>query len=350
MFFKNKNILGLDIGTSSIKIAHIEDTKEGLMLRSLAIGDLPHEVVVEGEVMDVGIVVDKIRELIKEHSIKTKNAAVAVLGRSVIMKKIRLPNIKGDELDKAVNVEVKQFIPEIDDVNIDFQVIDNITEEDSDSIEVLLVVVKKEKINDVMNMVVGSGLSPSIVDVDGFALENQYELTCDEEDGTVALIDVGDSITNVIIMKDGNSIYTRDISIGGSSYTREIQKDFSLSFEQAETLKLGKDLEEVSRDNAEPIIQKIHKEVAKEIQGTFGYFKANYGDESISKVVLSGGCACMPGLLDFLEQKLEIPVELSNPLKNLLFDDKKLDPDYLNKVAPMLCMAIGLALRRVGDR
>jgi len=350
MFFKDKSIMGLDIGTSSVKIAQIEETKNGLFLKSLCVGELPPEVVVEGEVMDVSVVTDKIKELLKEFSIKTKNVAVAVLGRSVIIKKIKLPMMKIEELEESIHMEAEQYIPfDIDDVNIDFQVIDGDTE-DNENMDVMLVVVKKEKINDIMNMVIGSNLNPSIIDVDGFALENQYEINNDDEGQNVALIDIGASIANIIILKDGCSVFTRDISIGGNNYTKAIQKNYNLSFEQAEKIKLGEESDEFSRISIETALQEINEEVADEIQGTFGYFKATFEDENISKIVLSGGCACLAGFPEFLEQKLEIPVEISNPFKNIAFNEKDIDYDYLDRLKPMLAVVVGLALRKVGER
>jgi len=349
--FKNKNVVGLDIGTSSVKVAQLEENKRGLQLKSLAVGKLPPEVVVEGEVMDVGVVVDKIKELLKEGTVKAKNASIAVLGRSVIIKKIKLPKMKPEELEDSIHLEAEQYIPfDIEDVNIDFQILES--DDEDENMDVMLVVVKKEKINDVMNLVIGSNLVPSVIDVDGFALENQYELNCDEEDegNNVALIDIGASITNVLIMKGGSSVFTRDISVGGDSYTKAIQQTLSLSYEESEKLKLGSDIEEVSRDNIEPLIQEVNEEIVNEIQGTFGYFKATYEAENISKIVLSGGCVGLPGFPEFLESKLEIPVEISNPLKNIRYDEKKFKPEEMERLAPILSVVIGLALRKVGDR
>ncbi|MBE0616487.1 MAG: type IV pilus assembly protein PilM, partial [Proteobacteria bacterium] len=239
-FWKPKNLVGLDIGSHSIKIVELEHQKHGFKLKNFGVAQLPPEAIVDGVIMDSAVVVESIRSLVSNLNLKNRNVATSVSGHSLIIKKIQLPLMTEAELEEQIQWEAEQYIPfEIDEVNIDFQILGPLLDEEG-QMEVLLVAVKKDIINDYSAVIAESGLVPQVVDVDAFCLENIFEVTCPEYlDKTVVLIDVGASIMNINVLKNGVSTFTRDITVGGSNFTEEIQKELGVGYEEAEILKLG---------------------------------------------------------------------------------------------------------------
>jgi type IV pilus assembly protein PilM len=216
---------------------------------------------------------------------------------------------------------------------------------------VLLVAVKKDKISDYTSAISQAGKTPQVVDVDVFALQNCHEINYGAVAGrVVALLNVGASIMNINIVRGSTSLFNRDIAVGGNQYTDAIQKDLNLSFEQAETLKRGGEVEGASADSLYPIVQAVSENIALEVQKTFDFFKATSSEERIDQIYLSGGSAKVAGLVDVLAARFEAPVELLNPFNAITYNQRDFDPDFLADVAPQLAIAVGLAIRRVGDR
>jgi len=216
---------------------------------------------------------------------------------------------------------------------------------------VLLVAVKKDKISEYTSAITQAGRNPTIVDVDVFALQNCYEINYVPDPGrVVALLNIGASIMNINVVKDGSSTFNRDIAVGGNQYTDAIQKDLNLSFEQAEALKRGEQVEETSAESLTPILQAVSENIATEIQRTFDFFRATSQEDRVDQIYLSGGAAKVHGLRDLLADRLDAPVELLNPFLNVRYNDKDFDPAFLDDIGPSAAIAVGLAVRRVGDR
>ncbi|HXN06472.1 MAG TPA: type IV pilus assembly protein PilM [Nitrospiria bacterium] len=345
-------LVGLDIGSSSIKLLQLKQGRKGYSLEKLGIAPIDSDLIVDGTVMDSGRVVEIIKGLVDEQKLKTRAVAFSVSGHSVIVKKIILPAMTEDELEESIKFEAEQYIPfDINDVNIDFHVLGPAEPVDGkEQQEVLLVAVKKDKLTEYKTIVEEAGLVPMVVDVDAFTVENMFEFNYGLNNGVVALVNIGSGIMNINIMKNGVFSFTRDISIGGNKYTETIQKDLNLSFEEAEKLKKGEEVEGANPEAVAASIENMNSEIAAEIQRTFDYFKNTANQEQIDRIYLSGGGGKLRNLPQVLTEKLSLPVEMINPFKNISFDPKVFSPDYIQEVGPMAAVVLGLALRKSGDR
>jgi type IV pilus assembly protein PilM len=350
---KGKQVVGLDIGSGSVKLLQLKEARKGYKLEKFGIKPIDPELIVDGTVMDVGRVVEAIKELIAEQKIKIKSAAISISGHSVIVKKIMLPLMTEDELDESIRWEAEQYIPfDINDVNIDFHIL-GVPEggEAQDQMNVLLVAAKKDKLAEYTALVSEAGLEPVVVDVDAFTLENMYGINYEVREGeVVALINIGASLMNINILKGGTFSFTRDIPMGGNKYTEAIQREFNVSYEQAEQIKRGETREGFDPAALVNIYHTLNGELANEILRSIEYFKSTSANENIEKVYLSGGTARIPDLDTQLAERLGMTVELVNPFNSIEINTKEFDPEYLKQVSPMAAVAVGLAIRRVGDR
>ncbi len=346
---KGKQVLGLDIGTSAIKFVNIKDTGKGYQLNNIGLNPLPPETIVDGSLMDSTTVVEAIRELASNYKIQKREVAVSVSGHSVIVKKITLTKMTESELEENVLVEAERYIPfDINDVNIDFQILSTPEKEMGEHMEVLLVAAKKDFIEDYVAVVKEAGLSPTIIDIDSFALENMYELNYPLEIGDlVVLCDVGASIMNLNIVKGGRSLFTRDISTGGNLYTEEIQKELSVNFEEAEGLKLGGVSDKGTPHTIDRVLDKTSSTIALEIAKSLDFFTATFPEERIARIYLGGGCSKVPRLKQIVGERLNLPVEIINPFANIAVNLRAFDPEYLKDIGPLMAVGVGLALRKI---
>ena len=352
MFFgKGKNVIGLDIGSSSIKLVELTEGKGGYKLQNLAISPLPPEAIVDGALMDSVTIVDTIRELISTCKVKTKDVVTSVSGHSVIVKKISLPFMTQAELEESIQWEAERYIPfDINDVNIDFQIFGS-SSENPDVMDVILVAAKKDIINDYVSILMEAGLNPVIIDIDAFALENMlginYEL---EKDEVVAIANVGASITNINIIKNNISAFTRDIFKGGNQITEEIQRQLHVDFEEAEKIKIGSKVEITSQTVIQNVIKEASESLAMEIGNSLDFFQSTTTYEKIGKLFLSGGGSKIKDFDIVLQQQIGIPVEIINPFKKIEYSEKNFDMEYLREIGPIMAVGVGLASRKVGDR
>ncbi len=352
LFGKKKGLVGLDIGSSAVKAVELKAGGKGgaeYQLVSLGMEALPPEAIVDGAIMDSGAVIDAIQRLFSTQRIKTAEVATSVSGNAVIVKKISLPRMTQDELSESIHWEAEQYIPfDIQDVALDYEVAEGGA---GDNMDVLLVASKKDKISDYTSVISQAGKSPQIVDVDVFALQNCYEVNYGVDAGrVVALLNVGASIMNINIIKGGTSIFNRDIAVGGNQYTDAIQKDLNLSFDQAEALKKGGRVEGAAPENLPPILQQVSESIALEIQKTFDFFKATSSEDRIDRIFLAGGTAKVHGLQELLADRFEAGVEILNPFNNITYNPRDFDPDFISEIGPSAAIAVGLAVRKVGDR
>ncbi|MBI1999925.1 MAG: type IV pilus assembly protein PilM [candidate division NC10 bacterium] len=348
---RKKETVGLDIGASSVKAVQLKRTRGGYELDRLGIAPLHPETIVDGVIMDSGTVISAIQKIYADNQIKSKDVVVAVSGHSVIVKKIKLAKMKPEELEEAIPFEAEQYVPyAVEDVNLDFQVLES-TNPEANEMDVLLVAVKKDIINDYLSIISTAGLQAVVVDVDAFALQNAFEIASDlDREQVVGLVNLGAAVMNINILQGGVSEFTRDSALGGNRYTESIQKMLGLSYEQSETLKLGGEVDGRTFEDARPAIDMVNTELAGEIRRSFDFFRSSSHSDTIHRVILSGGCARLPGLVEFLSENLEIPCEVANPLRNIKADPKAFDPEYLEVIAPQLAVSVGLALRQAGDK
>ena len=318
---RSKGVVGLDVGSSSIKLVELKERKAGeFSLVRVGVEPLSPEAIVDGSIMDSSLVVDAIQKLAQETGAKSTSFATSVSGHSVIIKKIQVPAMPAAELEESIHWEAEQYIPfDINDVRLDYVVL---SEGDigDESMEVLLVAVKRDKVNDYVSVISQSGKNPAIVDLDAFAMQNAYEANYDIDPGkVVALVNMGAGVTNINILAHGATVFWRDISFGGNQFTEALQREFNLSFDQAEQVKRGQDVEGCSAAEARTVLDAVSAEMASEIQKTFDFFAATAAEDSVDELVVSGGCAQTANLVSVLQERFGVPTELLNPLKRVFY-------------------------------
>jgi type IV pilus assembly protein PilM len=354
-----RGLIGLDIGSHSIKVMELKEGKGSTWrLEKFGIHKLPNEAIVDGAIMNSTAVVEGIQDLIQRHKIKAKDVVTGVSGTSVIIKKITLPAMTEDELEESIQWEAEQYIPfSINDVNVDTQILNKGMDE-TGQMEVLLVAAKKDIIYEYTALISEAGLHPLVVDVDSFAIENCFDLNEDlEPDEVVALVNIGASLSNINILNQGITSFTRDINMGGNQFTEEIQKQLNVSYEEAEALKLGGNTSslESQTDAVVPqevgaILRSMCESLAVEIQRSIDFYLGTAPEVTLSRIVISGGTAKVNGLKEAIETTLGLNVQLADPFRNIAFNPADFDPDYLKDMAALSAVVVGLAGRRLGDK
>jgi type IV pilus assembly protein PilM len=349
---KKKLAVGLDIGSSGVKLVQLKEKKGGYALQAFGTAPLPPEAIVDGALMNSGAIVSAIQDLVAEHKVKAKDVAIGIGGHSVIIKKISMPRMTQEELDESIQWEAEQYIPfDVKDVNIDTQILSPEANA-AGQMDVLLVAAKKDMINDYTSVCAEAGLTATVVDVDAFAVQNAFEANYDHEGQTVVLINVGAAVSNINILSGGATSFTRDITMGGNAFTEEIQKQLNISYEEAEALKVGGqgETDAVVPQEVERVIQAVAEQMGGEIQRSLDFFASTSGDARIGRVYVSGGTARIPALQKVLEARAGVRVELLNPFKNVDVDNRRFDPAVLLAAAPSAAVGVGLALRSAGDK
>jgi len=350
LFSRAKSVVGLDIGSSAVKIAELRDKKGAFQLQKVAVEALSPEAIVDGSIMDSSLVVDAIHRLNDQAKVKNPNFATSLSGHSVIIKKIQVPAMSQEELSESIQWEAEQYIPfDINDVRLDYVVLSD-TPPGEGQMDVLLVAVKRDKVNDYMSVISQAGRTPALVDVDAFAVQNCYEVNYDLDPlKVVALVNMGAAVTNINILARGQSLFWRDISFGGNQFSEALQREYNLSFDQAEALKRGQAVDRYSAAEARPVLDGVSGEMASEIQKTFDFFAATSAEGPVDEIVVSGGCSLTPNLLQILRERFGVPVELMDPFRRVQVRESDFDAEWLRGVAPMLAVTIGLAIRKVGE-
>jgi type IV pilus assembly protein PilM len=349
MFGKAKDLVGVDIGSSSIKLVELKQSRDSYVLKNVGMLTLPPEAIVDNTLMDTSSIVEVLRDLVRVRGVKLKDAACSISGNSVIIRKIVLPTMNSEQLEEQIHYEAEQYIPfDINDVHIDFQILGP-DPNDLNKILVLLVASKKDIINDYAAVFTESGLKMVVADVDSFAIQNAFEINYSPgEDEMVALINIGASMTNLNIVKGGASLFTRDMQTGGNSYTEEIQKQFGTGREEAEKIKISGRHPQQAR--LQEIYSRVNDSLANEMRRSLDFYLSTAMDDRVSKVYLSGGCSRVPNLVDVVGQRLSLSVEILNPFRRIKYNEKEFEPDYIQQIAPSMAVAVGLAMRRVGDK
>ncbi len=340
---KTKSLIGLDIGSSSVKAVELKKTRGEYELVSFGLEPLAQDTVVDGAIMDAPSVAEKIVAIFEAQKIKSKDVATSVSGHSVIVKRVSMPLMTEEELYDRVQAEASQHIPfDIADVNLSYQLL----ESNENQMDVLLVAVKKDKILNHTNVLAQAGKTPEVVDIDAFALQNAFELNYEPDPSQVsALLNVGASVMNINIIRGSTPLFTRDVSVGGNQYTDALQKELDLSFEDAEKLKMGGTLPGINEEQRTAILRSVSDILILEIQKTFDFFRATASGENIRRIYVAGGTARVPGLLDLLKEEFAMPVEELYPFRKIAIIPGRHDESLLRELAPRLVIALGLALR-----
>ena len=345
---KSKAVVGLDIGSSAVKAVELKAVGKSYKVAAFASEPVPPDSIVDGAIIDGAAVADAIRRLFANKAFKCKDVAASLSGNAVIVKKINLPVMTEAELAESIYWEAEQYIPfDIQDVNLDYQILD--AGEGKNAMDVLLVAAKKEKIADYTGVISQAGKNPVVVDVDAFALQNAYEENYDPV-GVNVLLNAGASAININILSGDQSVFTRDISIGGNAYTEAVQKELNLPFESAEQLKKGIQVDGASYDDVRPVLHAVTENVLLEIQKTFDFFKATASSDRIDRILLSGGASKVDGFAHALQERFGSPVEAFDPFRKIGFEPDKLGVHGADSLVPTVAVAVGLALRKAGDR
>ncbi|HAK87775.1 MAG TPA: pilus assembly protein PilM [Nitrospiraceae bacterium] len=352
MLFKKKNPIGLDIGSAYIRAVQLNDTKGGYELALYDSVAIPSGIISDGVVLELEKenLADALRELMKKAGIKGGDAVIGISGHSsVIIKKITIPLMAEEELANSIKYEAEQYVPfDISDVNLDFQILGTKPEGEG-QMDVVLVAVKKTVVNDYCEVIEEAGLYPVVVDVDSFALSNMYEVNYGLPEGTIALINVGASTTNINILQNGQAVFTRDSAIGSNVHTESLERALNISREDAERAKMGRSVEGVEPSDVQLALSSASEEIYSELYRSFEYFRSSVGEGDISKVILSGGAALIKGFPETMADRLGMEVEVADPFKNIKISGK-LDSAYIKEIAPAAAVAVGLALRSSGDK
>jgi type IV pilus assembly protein PilM len=351
MFFLKKNrLVGLDIGSRTLKLAEIIDTKAGSTLKNFSTIDIEPGLIEEGSVRDPEAVSEYIRELFKSIKLKDKNVAISIGGYSVIVKKINVQTMTEDELHETIHFEAEQYIPfDISEVNLDFQILGE-SEHNPNQMNVLLVAAKKEMISEYINLMKMAKLHPRVIDVDAFALQNIFKLNYSPEDENIALIDIGASKTSLNILKDNVSEFMRDVSLGCEQINDKIASTVGCTIEETEEIKLGEESDLISAEDLKEIVVSVVTDWCIEIKRALDFFYSSYPEEQISRIVLSGGGANIKKFLELLAAETSAEVEVINPFQNCIVDSNRFDSSYLEQIAPQAAICMGLATRKIGDK
>ncbi|HUF25115.1 MAG TPA: type IV pilus assembly protein PilM [Vicinamibacterales bacterium] len=354
-FSRAHPVVGLDIGSSAVKAVELRQAGKVWKVVGWGVEPVPPDSIVDGAIIDGTAVADAIRRLFDGKRVEAKEVAASLSGNAVIVKKISVPAMTGAELADSIVWEAEQYIPfDIQDVNLDYQVLAPAGEAAAGGqMDVLLVAAKKEKIVDYTGVITQAGRTPVIVDIDAFALQNAYEVNYGFTPGeVVALINAGASATNINIVQGEQSVFTRDVSIGGHAYTEALQKEMGLPRQAAEALKKGgepgADYGGMTYEDARPILRAVSESVLLEIQKTFDFYKATAASDRIDRIAVSGGASRAEGFMEMLGDRFGAPVEPFDPFRRVKFDAVKFGD--LASAGSMAAVAVGLALRRAGDR
>jgi len=351
VFGRRKGLVGLDIGSSAVKAVELASAGKSYRVVAYASEAMAPDSIVDGAIIDGAGVADTIRRVFDRLGTKTKDVAASLSGNAVIVKKINLPQMTDAELAESIKWEAEQYIPfDVQDVNLAYQIMPGADGAAPNSMDVLLVAAKKEKIADYTGVIAQAGRVPVVVDVDAFAIQNAFEANYEADPGTVtALMNMGASAININIVTGPASIFTRDVSIGGNAYTEAIQREFNLTFERAEQVKCGARAADERPEDVDAVLRAVSDNVLLEIQKTFDFYRSTAASDRLDRVMICGGAARVQGFADALADRFGLPVEPLDPFRRIAFDAAAAGVEAA-EAAPTSVVAVGLALRRAGDR
>lgn len=348
---KKANLVGLDIGSRTLKAAEIIENKSGYTLKKFGMLDIDPGIIEDGNINDIPRAAESLRELYRLYNFREQNVAISIGGYSVISKNIVIQNMTEEQIQETIHFEAEQYIPfDISDVNLDFQVLGP-NENNPNQLNVLLVAAKKDMVSDYIDLIEQAGLNICIIDVDAFALQNIYELNYDiVAEDSIALIDIGASKTSLNIMKGGNSVIMRDVSLGCGQINQKIAALADCSFEEAEQIKYEKNPEKITFHDLHEILSSVVGDWCTEIRRAFDFFYSTYPEDQIKNIILSGGGANIEQFRSRLAEETASDVSTINPFQKFNVDSEKFEASFLERIAPQAAICLGLATRKVDDK
>ncbi|MEE4365453.1 MAG: type IV pilus assembly protein PilM [Desulfotignum sp.] len=348
---KKDHLVGLDIGSSSIKVAELQISRNKKILKKFGMEPLIPGAIVEGRIMDMEAVAKTIRSLFRSQKIRKKDVAISTGGHSVVIKTINTVKMPEKDLQESIVAEAEQYIPyDIEDVNIDYQILGE-SQFSPDQMNVLLVAVKKDLVAEYMDLTTNAGLNAKIIDVDTFALQNIYETVPGQNpDDITLLLDVGASKTSLNILKESTSMMMRDNDSGTHQIVEQICSRFETDVQAAEKILQNPEENAPDPEVVALILDDVANIWCSEICEVVNTFQSNTNDTRVTKVVLSGGGSYIPGFADKLTSELSAKVVTISPFAGLHLNEKKFSAAFTSRVGPRAPIALGLALRRVDDK
>ncbi len=346
---RDEAFLSVDIGSSSIKVVEVRGRLGQLCVTNLATVPTPPSAIQNNMVYETAAVAEATRALTESHGMRARKVITAVPGPAVIIKRVTLPAQSAHELENTILFEAGNFIPEdLQNVNLDYQITDYL--DDGKRMEVLLIAAKKDIVASYTETIRAAGLTPVIIDVDYFALENMFEANYElVPDRAIALVNIGARYSSINILKNGRSTFTGDVPVGGRDINEALMRDLNVGSEEAEVLKAGGTTPNVAADQAGVVSGAAAAALIEEIHHALSFFWTAATDETIDAVYLSGGVARMPGFSQQLSERVQAPVEIANPFAHASFDAAVDTPD-LRQQAPEFAVTMGLATRRPDDK
>ncbi|MBK7844699.1 MAG: type IV pilus assembly protein PilM [Bdellovibrionales bacterium] len=350
MFFSSKKIIGLDVGTSTIKIAELDVSRSGAKLVSFGLTPTPAGGVSSGEVLDSQIVADAIRRMMGEVKTKRRHVSTGLWGSSVIVKKITIPRMDESLVAEQIRWEAEQYIPfDVNDVNLEYKVLEKINQS-AETMDIILIAARQEHVFRYAEIVESSGLICSILDVGGFALANCFEKNYGIMEGqVVCLLNIGASVINYVVFENGEVVFCRDVPVGGGTYNAEIQKAMGVTLEEAEALKIAFSSGQPGPDELGKIILSTHDIVCDEVQASLDFFRNTSNSGAITQCFVTGGGSRTGGLVDALSKRIGVRIENFNPFISITYNDRVFSPNYISQVRDFSAVAIGLGMREIGD-
>ncbi len=349
MFFSSKQMVGLDLGTSSIKMAELKASGKNYKLTHFGMSNLREGLIDGGEIIDPVNVSQSILALHKELKLKTKSVCAGMFGGAVIVKKISMPRIDPKMISEQIQWEAEQYIPfELSEVNLDYHLIRS--HPSSETMDVLLVAAKHESIIRYFEAIESSGLKCSTIDINGFALANCFEINYGIRTGqTIALINIGAGVTNLVVVESGSVIFSRDIPIGGSLYNLEISRELGVNTQEAEELKIGFSQTKQSPAELANVISNTNDMVCEDISESFRFYNQSKSGSPVTEIFVSGGLIKIPKLVETISKVTSLNCQVLNPLQKITYSKNTFSDQFIQEIFPFLPIVIGLAARRVGE-
>jgi type IV pilus assembly protein PilM len=348
MLFGSKKVVGLDIGTSSIKMAEMDVSGSRVQLKSFGFATTPASSLNGGEITNTGAIAVAVQGLASQIKTKRKMLAIGMWGTAVIVKKITIPQIDKKLIAEQIRWEAEQYIPfDVNDISLSYHIIPS--NSSAETMDILLIAAQRELVDQYVNSVAGTGLQAKIVDVSGFALANVFEVNYGKNPGeTICLLNIGAGVTNFVVVSDGQVIFSRDLPVGGFNYTNEIHKELGITLPEAESLKIGAVDRGAVPDEVQSILSATNELVTEEIRNSFEFFAGSNLGVVFSRCYITGGSSMIPGLAEQIAAASRTRLELMNPFLKINVANT-FSRDYIRQIAPFAAVAMGLGLRKAGD-
>jgi type IV pilus assembly protein PilM len=348
MFFGSKKLLGIDIGSTSIKLSELDYSKSSGTLQNFMMMPIPIGTMGGGEILDVDRLSSTLTRMVKDLKSGRKSAAIGMWGTSVFIKRISIPKVDAKLIAEQLRFEAEQHIPfDINNVSLSHHVLPFLST--SETVDILLIAAQNEVTRQYVDVLETAELSTSVVDISGFALANLFEFNYGKSSkDNFLILNIGAQVTNFVAIESGEVIFCRDIPVGGSSYNSEISKNFGLTFQEAESLKLSASKGQEVPEGVSQTITQVNDQIFDEIRSTLDFLKVTNQGTVISKVYFTGGGSLTPGLIPVLSKSLELQFEALNPYRKIT-SGKKVNSNYLQQIAPFVSISLGLGLRQAGD-